>query len=368
MNDLMIIYQKEIFEEFKNRFKHNLIKNVPLVFQELMNETLYIFDIKEFKETDLFLFKNWFEHVYHQKFIIDTIILQNFDEIIFHSESFFQLKNQETKEIFQIDILSAEDYQISLEILVNKMHLTWNFTECFISFNKTINQVNYRFTLIHQALAENNRSKLFIRKHRHNQLSLDSFFQNEDALKISTELIKNKSNILIVGSTGSGKTTLLNNLLSLSSEDEHTVILEDTHEIKIDRKSVTNLIARDGVQGKSLKDYCSYAMRMSPDRIILGEMRSNEVVPFLLAMNSGHRGLISTIHANSALDSISRLALLFSIYSNQIELNTEYIIQLICKSLDYVIFIENKKVKEIVKVLGAEKNVPFLESIYLNAA
>jgi Flp pilus assembly CpaF family ATPase len=103
---------------------------------------------------------------------------------------------------------------------------------------------------------------------------------------------------------------------------------------------------------------------MSPDRLIVGEMRSNEVVPFMLAMNTGHKGLMSTIHANSGVDALLRIALLFSLYSENHEIDFSLITKLTCKNIDYVIHMENKIIKEICRVIGAEGETPFYEIVY----
>lgn len=95
--------------------------------------------------------------------------------------------------------------------------------------------------------------------------------------------------------------------------------------------------------------------------MILGEMRSHEVVPFMMAMNTGHKGLMGTLHASSAADALNRVALLFSLYGGEANLDYDKVMELICRNLEYVIFMENKKVKEIIHVLGSEKGVPFFE-------
>ena len=105
----------------------------------------------------------------------------------------------------------------------------------------------------------------------------------------------------------------------------------------------------------------SYSLRLSPDRILLGEMRSHEVVPFLMAMNTGHRGLMGTIHSSSAADALHRAALLFSLYGGEAQLNFDKVMELLCRNLEYVVFMENKKVKEVIKILGSDKGTPFFE-------
>lgn len=177
-------------------------------------------------------------------------------------------------------------------------------------------------------------------------------------------MIQNKKNILISGGTGSGKTTFLRALLNEVPESEHVIILEDTYEIFVDKINHTSMLAVAEVDKKTLKDYCSYALRMTPDRLLIGEMRSTEVVPFLLAMNTGHKGLMSTVHANSAIDAISRMALLFSLYAETKEINFSLITKLVCKNIDYVIHMEDKNIKEIIRVIGSEGETPFFEVLY----
>ena len=92
-------------------------------------------------------------------------------------------------------------------------------------------------------------------------------------------------------------------------------------------------------------------------------MRSHEVVSFLLAMNTGHRGLMGTIHASSAVDCLYRIALLFTLYAGEHGLNYERVMELVCRNLEYVVFMEDKKVKEVIKILGADKGTPFFETI-----
>ena len=119
----------------------------------------------------------------------------------------------------------------------------------------------------------------------------------------------------LTGPSGSGKTTFLNSLVNEIPSDEHIVCIEDTKEIYLEDKLHTRLLSQKE-QNKSMKDYCKYALRMSPERILLGEIRAEEIVSMILAMNTGHDGFMSTIHANNAKDTLHRLALLFNIHSN----------------------------------------------------
>ena len=124
-------------------------------------------------------------------------------------------------------------------------------------------------------------------------------------------LVKAKLNVLISGGTGSGKTTLLNVISASIPPDERIVSIEDAAELQLQQEHVVRLETRPAnLEGKgevSQRDLVKNALRMRPDRIIVGETRGEEVIDMLQAMNTGHDGSMTTIHANSARDGISRL-------------------------------------------------------------
>jgi type IV secretory pathway ATPase VirB11/archaellum biosynthesis ATPase len=291
---------------------------------------------------------------------------EKLNEIIFHSHEAAQLIFHVQKERVEILDLSAEDFQLSFEIFALKNNISWNFSEPFASFKAEIQGLEFRATLIHHSTSANRKSKIFLRSLQKTSPSLNLLNETPELVSIVQKLIKDKKNILISGSTGSGKTTFLRALLNEIPKEEHVIVLEDTHEIMTFSPHQTSLLSQHELAKKSLKDYCAYALRMSPDRLIVGEMRSTEVVPFMLAMNTGHKGLMSTIHANSCGDALSRIALLFSLYAENKEIDFALITKLACKNIDYVIHMENKKVKELARVLGSEDVTPYFELLYTN--
>jgi type IV secretory pathway ATPase VirB11/archaellum biosynthesis ATPase len=252
--------------------------------------------------------------------------------------------------------LEYDDWQLWLEIIAIKYKQNWNVKNPFCSFYGELFGHKFRFSLIHASTSPQNKSKLFLRRLSTTPHPLSSFGGGEEL----TNLIASKKNILIAGSTGSGKTSLLNSLLQTINSNEHLVILEDTYEINTDNPHETRFLAGNS-EATSLKAYLSYCLRLSPDRIILGEMRSDEVIPFLMAMNTGHKGLMGTIHASGAVDAIYRMALLFSIYSKNASLEYPKVIDMICRNLEFVVFMENKKIHQIIRILGSDKGVPFFE-------
>lgn len=130
-------------------------------------------------------------------------------------------------------------------------------------------------------------------------------------------LVRSRASLLISGATGSGKTTLLATLLSLVNHSERIVVIEEGGEVTPSHPHVVRLIERranvDGVGEIGLARLVREALRMRPDRIVLGECRGAEVRDVLTALNTGHRGGMSTIHANSALDVPARLTALGSL-------------------------------------------------------
>ena len=123
--------------------------------------------------------------------------------------------------------------------------------------------------------------------------------------------VKGRLNIVVSGGTGSGKTTLLNVLSSFISENERIVTIEDAAEVQLNQEHVVTLESRPAnTEGKgqiTIRDLVRNALRMRPDRIIVGEVRSSEALDMLQAMNTGHDGSITTAHANSPRDTIARI-------------------------------------------------------------
>lgn len=123
--------------------------------------------------------------------------------------------------------------------------------------------------------------------------------------------VENKLNILVSGGTGTGKTTTLNVLSSMISEGERIITIEDAAELQLQQSHVVRLETRlANMEGKgriSQRELLCNALRMRPDRIIVGEVRGEEAIDMLQAMNTGHEGSMTTVHANSPRDALSRI-------------------------------------------------------------
>jgi pilus assembly protein CpaF len=158
-------------------------------------------------------------------------------------------------------------------------------------------------------------SLVSIRKFKKEKLSIDELvnfgaFSEEMAMYLQAA-VATRLNIIVSGGTGSGKTTTLNALSSFIDESERILTIEDTAELQLQQVHVGRMESRPpNVEGKGAvtqRDCLRNALRMRPDRIIVGETRGEEVIDMLQAMNTGHDGSMTTIHANSARDGVSRL-------------------------------------------------------------
>lgn len=129
--------------------------------------------------------------------------------------------------------------------------------------------------------------------------------------EVAAACVKSRLNIIVSGGTGAGKTTLLNCLSNYIPETERIVTIEDSAELKLQQEHVVRLETRpaniEGQGAVTQRDLVRNALRMRPDRIVIGEVRGGEALDMMQAMNTGHDGSISTVHANSARDAISRL-------------------------------------------------------------
>ncbi len=172
-------------------------------------------------------------------------------------------------------------------------------------------------------------------------------------------MVKKRCNVLVSGGTGTGKTTMLNMLSQLINERERIVTIEDTAELQLKHSHVVRLETRppnaDGHGDVSARDLVRNALRMRPDRLILGEIRGVEVLDVLTAMNTGHDGSMTTVHANTASDALLRLETLVGFAGLQIPPQT--LRQTIQSAVDVVIQLTRlsdgrRCVSEILEVVG----------------
>ena len=203
-----------------------------------------------------------------------------------------------------------------------------------------------------------------------NELLVLGFLDQETARQIKS-LIENRKNLLIVGSTGSGKTSLLNACLDQLPQNERCVVIEDTDELKIPNPSSIKLVSKKDPNGIykeiNLHDLLKTSLRLRPDRIVVGEVRSVEAKDLLLAISSGHDGSLSTIHANSSKQALIRLEMLIQMGAPYWSIHA--IRTLIKLSLDSIIVVEKtpqgeRQVKEISQLSSLEDTGFLLDYTY----
>ncbi len=353
-----------IKEQFVLKFSEYMKKTSDISYETIIDELCYENSLE--KDTILALdeLKGWFNNIYHQEYL-NVYLNLSANEVMLKDPNYAYLFFHNYKEKYQNNTILNEDYNKSLELLAYKEKQKWNYTNPFVSFQIIINKAEYRCSLIHRSASVSKYHQIFLRKLGANNFGLEDFIQDNNLKSKIKKLINDKRNIIVAGSTGSGKTTFLNSLVSEIPSHEHIVCIEDTKEIYLDDKLHSRLLSQKE-QNKSMKDYCKYALRMSPERILLGEIRAEEIVSMVLAMNTGHDGFMSTIHANNAKDTLHRLALLFNIHSDTgASISYNQIMKLICSNIDYVIFMKDKEISEIIRVIGAEKDCPIFEITYI---
>lgn len=214
-----------------------------------------------------------------------------------------------------------------------------------------------------------------IRKFSEDPLEIDDLIAFKSLVPELTEIlegiVKAELNILISGGTGSGKTTMLNVLSRFIPEAERIVTIEDAAELQLKQAHVVRLETRPpNTEGKGevvQRDLVKNCLRMRPDRIIVGEVRGGEAFDMLQAMNTGHDGSITTIHANSPRDALMRLETMVAMAN--FDIPTEFIRKFISSAIDVIIQLERhvdgtRKLVSLQEVTGMEGNVITLQEIF----
>lgn len=183
--------------------------------------------------------------------------------------------------------------------------------------------------------------------------------------------VKVKLNCLVSGGSGAGKTTLLNVLSSFIPENERIVTVEDAAELKLHQPHVVRLESRPpNIEGKGeikIRDLVRNCLRMRPDRIIVGEVRGGEALDMMQAMNTGHEGSISTVHANSPRDALSRLETM--VMMSGMELPSRAIREQIASAIHLIVQIArlsdgSRKVVNVSEIQGMEGNVIVMQDVF----
>ena len=200
-------------------------------------------------------------------------------------------------------------------------------------------------------------------------LALGSF--DERIARIIEGAVKTRLNILVCGGTGTGKTTLLNVISEFIPDNERIITIEDSAELQLKQDHVVRLETRpaniEGTGEVNQRDLVRNALRMRPNRIILGEVRGGEALDMLQAMNTGHDGSISTIHANTVRDAMARLATM--IMMTGMDLPDRAIREQISSAINIIIHLVRfpdgtRKIVKIAEITGMEGNTIVMQDIF----
>mgnify|MGYP001038808617 CR=1 FL=1 len=217
---------------------------------------------------------------------------------------------------------------------------------------------------------------LSIRRFRADRLQAEELLANltltQEMLSLLEACVKARLNIIISGGTGAGKTTLLNVLSSFIPEDERIITIEDAAELQLRQTHVARMETRPpNIEGQGAirqRQLVINALRMRPDRIIVGEVRGEEALDMLQAMNTGHDGSLTTIHANSPRDAISRLEVMVSLANANISLRA--IRQQVASAIDLFIHLArlsdgSRRITHITECVGMEGDQVTLQDIFV---
>lgn len=216
---------------------------------------------------------------------------------------------------------------------------------------------------------------LSIRRFATDPLELDNLMTlktlNPEIGELLKGIVKARLNVVISGGTGSGKTTLLNVLSRFIPSNERIITIEDSAELQLKQEHVVRLETKPAnIEGKgeiTQRDLVRNSLRMRPDRIIVGEVRAGEVVDMLQAMNTGHDGSLTTIHANSPRDALMRLETLVSM--SGLTLTSEAVRRYMSSALDVIVHVARlmdgtRKITNFQEITGMEGNIITTQEIF----
>jgi pilus assembly protein CpaF len=192
-----------------------------------------------------------------------------------------------------------------------------------------------------------------------------------EAVGFLAACVKAKLNVLISGGTGAGKTTLLNALSAFIPDDERIVTIEDSAELQLQQHHVVRLETRPpNIEGKGeiiARDLVRNSLRMRPDRIVVGEVRAGEVLDMLQAMNTGHEGSMTTIHANTPRDALSRMEAMVGM--SGVPLSDQAIRQMISRALNIIVQLNRgtdgrRRITSVAELTGTEGNTIVMQELF----
>jgi pilus assembly protein CpaF len=377
VSDYEVFKDKELLDSLRNKIIQNLIdNNIPAhkkleqFINDEIDKVLEGYDLSNLERS----------HLYN---LIDNEI-NGYGPIteLLEDRNVTEIMVNDINEIYvEIDGRVVKDESISF---INEDHIIRTIQKIVQPLGRTIDTAN---PMVDARLKDGSRINavipplsikgpiLTIRKFKVNMETIDDILRNGTLTPYMARFLEaavlGKCNIIISGGTGSGKTTLLNVLSSFIQNDERIITIEDAAELKLKQRHVVSLETRltnyEGEGEVTIRDLVINSLRMRPDRIIIGEVRGKEAFDMLQAMNTGHAGSLSTMHANSPTDALNRLETMILMAGMEIPIKA--IREYIENAIDLVVHVERlsdgrRKVVSISEIVGIKNDNIELKEIF----
>ena len=376
VNDYDAFQNKELLDELRNKIIQNLIDNNltgtndSQLIKDEINKTLAGYDLSNIERSYIYnLIDN---EINGYGPITDLLEDKTITEIMVNGPS----------EIYvEIDGHIVLDRTVSF---INSDHIVRTIQRMIQPLGRTIDTTN---PMVDARLDDGSRLNavipplsikgpvLTIRKFKEDLANVEDLLRNgtltSEMARFLEACVKEKQNVIISGGTGGGKTTLLNVLSSFINESERIVTIEDAAELRLRQNHVISLETRltnyEGSGEITIRDLVINSLRMRPDRIIVGEVRGKEAFDMLQAMNTGHTGSLTTMHANSPIDALNRLETMILMAGMEIPIKA--IREYIGNAINIVVHVERlsdgrRKVVNISEIIGLENDSIIVKEIF----
>jgi len=377
INDYETFQNKKLLEELRNKIIQNLIDNNAINSSSMDDYVRTQID-KSLEGYDLSVIER--SYIYN---LIENEIsgYGPLTELLEDPEITEIMVNGKNEIYIEIDGHVIKDESVSF---INDDHIIRTISRIIQPLGRTIDTAT---PMVDARLADGSRLNavipplslkgpvLTIRKFKKELANIDDFLRNGTLTPYMARFleacVQAKLNIIICGGTGGGKTTLLNVLSSFIGNDERIITIEDAAELKLEQEHVISLETRmtnyEGEGEVTIRDLVRNSLRMRPDRIIVGEVRGKEAFDMLQAMNTGHNGSLTTMHANSPADGLNRLETM--ILMAGMEIPVKAIREYIYNAIDIVVHIQRlsdgkRKIVSISEIVGFDDDEIKMKEIF----
>jgi len=377
LNDYDIFPDKNLLENIRSKIIENIIdkeipdgKNLKDFINEEIDNSIEGYDLSNMERSHIF---NMIEDEINGKGPLGELLLdKDITEIMVNGP----------KEIYiEIDGRIIKDESVSF---INDEHIVRTIQRLIQPLGRTIDSAN---PMVDSRLSDGSRINaiipplsvkgpvITIRKFKDEMVSIDELLRigtmTPYMARFLSACVQGKLNMIVCGGTGSGKTTLLNILSNFIGNDERIITIEDAQELRLHQEHVINLETRtvsyNSGNEVTIRDLVINALRMRPDRIIIGECRGKEAFDMLQAMNTGHDGSLTTLHANGVNDALNRLETM--VLMSGLEIPVKAVREYMENAIDIVVNIERmadgkRKITNISEVVGIKNDDIILKTIF----